>query len=228
MNERVLIVDDEVSICELIKLDLEFEGYIVETANDGQEALDKVQTFNPDIMILDLMLPKINGYDVCKKVNAEKGIPIIMLTAKTDIIDRVLGLELGADDYITKPFDSRELMARVKALLRRSNNTNSKEEDEILYNDEIKMILNERKALVNDNEIHLTPKEFELLHLLVSNPEQVFSRELLLEKVWGYDYFGDTRTVDMHIQRIRKKISEFGNHTYIQTVFGVGYKMRRF
>ena len=228
MNERVLIVDDEVSICELIKLDLEFEGYIVETANDGQEALEKVQIFNPDIMILDLMLPKINGYDVCKKVNAEKGIPIIMLTAKTDIIDRVLGLELGADDYITKPFDSRELMARVKALLRRSKNTNSKEEDEILYNDEIKIILNERKALVNEKEIHLTPKEFELLHLLVSNPEQVFSRELLLEKVWGYDYFGDTRTVDMHIQRIRKKISEFGNHTYIQTVFGVGYKMRRF
>ncbi len=228
MNERVLIVDDEVSICELIKLDLEFEGYIVETANDGQEALDKVQAFNPDIMILDLMLPKINGYDVCKKVNAEKGIPIIMLTAKADIIDRVLGLELGADDYITKPFDSRELMARVKALLRRSKNKSSKEEDEILYNDEIKIILNERKALVNDHEIHLTPKEFELLHLLISNPEQVFSRELLLEKVWGYDYFGDTRTVDMHIQRIRKKISEFGNHTYIQTVFGVGYKMRRF
>ncbi|MPW26351.1 response regulator [Alkalibaculum sp. M08DMB] len=228
MNERVLVVDDEVSICELLKLDLEFEGYIVETANDGQEALQKVETFNPDIMILDLMLPKMNGYDVCKKVNADKGIPIIMLTAKTDIIDRVLGLELGADDYITKPFDSRELMARIKALLRRSQNTTPKDEDDILYNDEIKIIGNERKVLVNSTEIHLTPKEFELLHLLVSNPEQVFSRELLLERVWGYDYFGDTRTVDMHIQRIRKKIGEFAKHNYIQTVFGVGYKMRRF
>lgn len=228
MNERVLVVDDEISICELIKLDLEFEGYVVETANDGQEALTMVETFNPDIMILDLMLPKINGYDVCKKVNSERGIPIIMLTAKTDIIDRVLGLELGADDYITKPFDSRELMARVKALLRRSKNSNSKDDGDVLYNDEIKIIMNERKALVNDSEIHLTPKEFELLHLLVSNPEQVFSRELLLEKVWGYDYYGDTRTVDMHIQRLRKKIGEFGNHNYIQTVFGVGYKMRRF
>ena len=151
-----------------------------------------------------------------------------MLTAKTDIIDRVLGLELGADDYITKPFDSRELMARVKALLRRSQNNSSKEEETVLHNGEIKMILNERKVLVNGREIHLTPKEFELLHLLISSTEQVFSRELLLEKVWGYDYFGDTRTVDMHVQRIRKKIGEYGNNNYVQTVFGVGYKMRKF
>lgn len=228
MNEKILVVDDEASIQDLLKLELEFEGYIVDTASDGQEALEKVDSFNPDLMILDLMLPKMNGYDVCKKVSAQKSIPIIMLTAKTDIIDRVLGLELGADDYITKPFDNRELIARVKALLRRSSNVPTKAEEDAIINDEIKIILNERKVLVNDHEIHLTPKEFELLHLLVSSPEQVFSREHLLEKVWGYDYFGDTRTVDMHIQRIRKKVGQYGKHNYIQTVFGVGYKMRRF
>ncbi|MFZ7132188.1 MAG: response regulator [Eubacteriales bacterium] len=228
MNEKILVVDDEVSICELIKLDLEFEGYRVDMAFDGQEALDKVESFNPELIILDVMLPKMNGYDVCRKVNADKSIPIILLTAKTDIIDRVLGLELGADDYITKPFDNRELLARVKALLRRSKGKIKEEEAEVLHNDEIYIIINERKALVNDQEMHLTPKEFELLHLLVSNPEQVFSRELLLEKVWGYDYFGDTRTVDMHIQRIRRKLAEFTTRQYVQTVFGVGYKMRRF
>ena len=192
MNEKILVVDDEVAIQDLLKLDLEFEGYIVDTASDGQEALEKVDSFNPDLMILDLMLPKMNGYDVCKKVSAQKSIPIIMLTAKTDIIDRVLGLELGADDYMTKPFDNRELIARVKALLRRSSNVPTKPEEDAIVNDEIKIILNERKVLVNDHEIHLTPKEFELLHLLVSSPEQVFSREHLLEQVWGYDYFGDT------------------------------------
>ncbi|WP_303861622.1 response regulator transcription factor [Alkalibaculum bacchi] len=228
MNEKILVVDDEVAIQDLLKLDLEFEGYIVDTASDGQEALEKVDSFNPDLMILDLMLPKMNGYDVCKKVSAQKSIPIIMLTAKTDIIDRVLGLELGADDYMTKPFDNRELIARVKALLRRSSNVPTKPEEDAIVNDEIKIILNERKVLVNDHEIHLTPKEFELLHLLVSSPEQVFSREHLLEQVWGYDYFGDTRTVDMHIQRIRKKVGQYAKHNYIQTVFGVGYKMRRF
>lgn len=228
MNEKLLVVDDEKSISELIKLDLEFEGYVVETAFDGQEALNKVSTFNPDLIILDVMLPKMDGFDVCKKINSERSIPIILLTAKTDIIDRVLGLELGADDYITKPFDNRELLARIKALLRRSKDISTEKNNDFLVNDEITIILNERKALVNNTEIHLTPKEFELLHLLVSNPEQVFSRELLLEKVWGYDYFGDTRTVDMHIQRIRKKISTHANHQYIQTVFGVGYKMRRF
>lgn len=228
LNEKILVVDDEVSICELIKLNLEFEGYKVEMAFDGQEALDKVDTFKPDLVILDIMLPKINGYDVCRKINSDKSIPVILLTAKTDIIDRVLGLELGADDYITKPFDSRELLARVKALLRRSKNTVKEELNETLQNDEITIIINERKAMVNDNEIHLTPKEFELLYLLVSNPEQVFSRELLLEKVWGYDYFGDTRTVDMHIQRIRRKLAEYTKRQYVQTVFGVGYKMRRF
>ncbi|MBF7095914.1 response regulator transcription factor [Alkalibacter mobilis] len=227
MNEKILVVDDERSINDLIRLDLEFEGYAVESAFDGQEALEKVDSFNPDLIILDVMLPKINGFDVCKKVNMEKSIPIILLTAKTDVIDRVLGLELGADDYLSKPFDNRELLARVKALLRRSQVV-VKHETDVLKNGEISLTLNERKVLINNQEIHLTPKEYELLLLLISNLEQVFSRENLLEKVWGYDYFGDTRTVDMHIQRIRKKIADHSDQDYIQTVFGVGYKMRNF
>lgn len=227
MNEKILVVDDEQSINDLIRLDLEFEGYIVESAFDGQEALDKVDSFNPDLIILDVMLPKINGFDVCKRINATKSIPIILLTAKTDVIDRVLGLELGADDYLTKPFDNRELLARVKALLRRSQVV-LKEEKDVLENGEIKVTFNERKVEINRQEIHLTPKEYELLLLLLSSPEQVFSRETLLEKVWGYDYFGDTRTVDMHVQRIRKKIGDYSTQEYIQTVFGVGYKMRKF
>ncbi|QSX07821.1 response regulator transcription factor [Alkalibacter rhizosphaerae] len=227
MNEKILVVDDERSINDLIRLDLEFEGYVVESAFDGQEALDKVESFHPDLIVLDVMLPKINGFDVCKRVNADKSIPIILLTAKTDVIDRVLGLELGADDYLTKPFDNRELLARVKALLRRSQVV-IKEERDVLENNEIVVTLSERKVLIKGDEIHLTPKEYELLLLLISSPEQVFSREVLLEKVWGYDYFGDTRTVDMHIQRIRKKIADHSDHEYIQTIFGVGYKMRKF
>ena len=227
MNEKILVVDDEQSINDLIRLDLEFEGYVVESAFDGQEALDKVESFHPDLIVLDVMLPKINGFDVCKRVNADKSIPIILLTAKTDVIDRVLGLELGADDYLTKPFDNRELLARVKALLRRSQVV-IKEERDVLENNEIVVTLSERKVLIKGDEIHLTPKEYELLLLLISSPEQVFSREVLLEKVWGYDYFGDTRTVDMHIQRIRKKIADHSDHEYIQTIFGVGYKMRKF
>lgn len=227
MNEKVLVVDDEQSICDLIKLDLEFEGYIVDTAYDGREALEKVDSFNPDLIILDVMLPYISGYELCRKINEKHNIPIILLTAKTDIVDKVLGLELGADDYMTKPFDNRELLARVKALIRRSSQTPSEDFDTI-ENGDLKIIPNERKVLVRDEEIHLTPKEYDLLYLLAQHPEQVFPRESLLEKIWGYDYFGDTRTVDMHVQRIRKKIGDHSsNPKYLQTVFGVGYKMRR-
>ncbi|WP_213818777.1 response regulator transcription factor [Garciella nitratireducens] len=228
MNEKILVVDDEPSITDLIKLDLEFEGYQVETAYDGREALEKVENFHPDLIILDIMLPHITGYEVCRKVNEKYNIPIILLTAKTDIVDKVLGLELGADDYITKPFDNRELLARVKALIRRISNPQKEDNNEVIENGDLKIIPNERKVLLKDKEIHLTPKEYDLLYLLAQHPEQVFPRENLLEKIWGYDYFGDTRTVDMHIQRIRKKIGDHSsNPKYLQTVFGVGYKMRR-
>lgn len=228
MNEKVLVVDDEQSITDLIQLDLEFEEYQVETAYDGREALQKVESFQPDLIILDIMLPHITGYEVCRKVNEKYNIPIILLTAKTDIVDKVLGLELGADDYLTKPFDNRELIARVKALIRRSSTSPMPDEEESIQNGDLKIIPNERKVLVKGEEIHLTPKEYDLLFLLAQHPEQVFPRETLLEKIWGYDYFGDTRTVDMHVQRIRKKIGDHSsNPKYLQTVFGVGYKMRR-
>ena len=227
LNEKVLVVDDEQSICELIKLDLEFEGYIVETAFDGREALEKVESFQPDLIILDVMLPYISGYELCRKFNEKYNIPIILLTAKTDIVDKVLGLELGADDYITKPFDNRELLARVRALIRRSSQV-PPGDDKVIQNGGLVIIPNERKVLVDNEEIHLTPKEYDLLFLLSQNPEQVFPRETLLEKIWGYDYFGDTRTVDMHVQRVRKKLGDnSSNPKYLQTIFGVGYKIRK-
>jgi two-component system response regulator VicR len=183
------------------------------------------------------MLPKMNGYDVCKEISMTKEIPIIFLTAKNEMIDKVLGLEIGGDDYLTKPFDTRELLARIKALLRRSKKKNTSRETspdnntplvaDSIKNAELQIFLKERTVLINNEEIHLTPKEFDLLYLLMDNLEQVFSREILLEKIWGYDYYGGTRTVDMHIRRLRKKI-EITDKKYIQTVFGVGYKMKKF
>ncbi len=226
MNEKILVVDDEPSIVDLIKMELEFEGYQVFTAYDGLEAVEKALEIKPDLILLDIMLPKKNGYDVCRELVPQLSTPIILLTAKTDIIDKVLGLELGADDYITKPFDNRELLARVKAHLRRSATIlDPPDEDSFLKNGDLALYLDERKVTLKEKEIHLTPKEFELLHLLMANLEQVFARDTLLEKIWGYDYYGDTRTVDMHVQRIRRKIDSQGNK-YIQTVFGIGYKMR--
>ncbi|MEG0310032.1 MAG: response regulator transcription factor [Eubacterium sp.] len=227
MNEKILVVDDESAIVDLIKMELDFEGYQVETAYDGQEAVEKAQSFEPDLIVLDIRLPKMNGYDVCKTLTPIMDVPIILLTAKTDIIDKVLGLELGADDYLTKPFDNRELLARIKAHLRRSHKTPiPKKSDAIIKNGSLSIMPEERMVLLEGEEIHLTPKEFDLLYLLASNLEQVFPRDTLLEKIWGYDYYGDTRTVDMHVQRIRRKIDTQPNK-FIQTVFGIGYKMRK-
>lgn len=228
MNDKILIVDDEPAIVDLIKTELEFEGYEVETAYDGQAAVDKARSYAPNLIILDIMLPKKNGYDACKEILGFMDVPIILLTAKSDIIDKVLGLELGADDYLTKPFDNRELLARVKAHLRRvqKNENNRVRNEKTIKNGPLVIVPDERKVAINSEEIHLTPKEFDLLYLLAENIEQVFQREVLLERIWGYDYYGDTRTVDMHVQRIRKKI-DVKPYKFIQTVFGVGYKMRR-
>ncbi|MDD4690810.1 MULTISPECIES: response regulator transcription factor [Eubacterium] len=227
MNEKILVVDDEAAIVDLIKMELEFEGYQVETAYDGEEAIEKGKRWLPDLIVLDIMLPKVNGYDVCKTLSPVLEVPIILLTAKTDIVDKVLGLELGADDYLTKPFDNRELLARIKAHLRRSSrSSDNKSKNVIITNGPLSIMPEERMVLLEGNEIHLTPKEFDLLYLLASNLEQVFPRDALLEKIWGYDYYGDTRTVDMHVQRIRRKIDTQPNK-FIQTVFGIGYKMRK-
>jgi len=223
MEGKVLVVDDEKSITDAIAYAFKREGYIVEVAYDGEEALNKILTFKPHIVILDVMMPKMNGFEVCRKLDNRDDLGIVMLTAKNDIVDKVLGLELGADDYIVKPFDIREILARVKSLIRRLNkNINELESEDIKIKD-LRVILNQRKVVINGQELELTPKEFDLLALLLSNLNRVYTREELLDLIWGMEYFGGTRTVDIHIQRIRKKLHE-PYQDIIQTVYRVGYK----
>ncbi|MEW8995572.1 response regulator transcription factor [Clostridium sp.] len=223
MEEKILVVDDEKSIADAIAYAFKREGYSIETAYDGEEALKKIQTFKPHVVILDVMMPKMNGYEVCKKLGDRDDLGIVMLTAKNDIVDKVLGLELGADDYIVKPFDIREILARTKSLIRRLNkNVNESEDEEIKIKD-LRVILKQRKVLMKGEELELTPKEFDLLVLLLSNLNRVYTREELLDLIWGMEYFGGTRTVDIHIQRLRKKLQE-PYQDVIQTVYRVGYK----
>jgi two-component system, OmpR family, alkaline phosphatase synthesis response regulator PhoP len=223
MEERILVVDDETSIANAIAYGLNKEGYKVETAFDGQQALERIKLFQPQVLILDVMMPKFNGFDVLTSLGSRKGMGIVMLTAKNEIFDKILGLELGADDYMTKPFDMRELMARVRSLIRRLEAV-----AESTANDEIRLgmlqiILTQRKVLLRGTVLDFTPKEFDLLVLLLSNPERVYNRDELLDRIWGIDYFGGTRTVDIHMQRIRKKLGT-PYQDILQTVHGVGYK----
>ena len=223
MYEKILVVDDETRITDTITYALRREGFSVETAYDGAEALKKVETFRPLVLILDIMMPKFNGYEVLKKIQNTTKIGIIMLTAKSDIVDKVLGLELGADDFIIKPFDMRELTARVKSLVRRLEKVASTDIKEELILGKLKIIVSERKALLEGIALNLTPKEFDLLVLLVSHSERVYTREELLDFVWGMEYIGGTRTVDIHMRRLRQKLGV----TYedmLQTVHGVGYR----
>ncbi len=221
----VLIVDDEENIREVLKLYLTKEGYQVETAVDGEEALAKIRDVNPQLIVLDLMLPKKDGWEVCREVRKESSIPIIMLTAKGEEMDRVLGLELGADDYLSKPFSPRELVARIRAVLRRTGSAanSTAEVPEILTFPGLMINYTSHKVLVNSREVEFTRKEFELLWFLARNEKRLFTREQLLENVWGYEYAGDTRTLNTHIQRIREKLGEPCSR-YIITVWGIGYK----
>lgn len=225
--KKVLVVDDEKSIAEILKFNLVKEGYEVYVAFDGEEALNAVEKYTPDLMLLDLMLPKIDGLEVCRRVRQTSSIPIIMLTAKDSEIDKVLGLELGADDYVTKPFSNRELIARVKANLRRkSQSVSTEEEKETNQIDLGGLIIHEDAYIVSKNgrEIELTHREFELLHYLAKHLNQVATREDLLSMVWGYDYFGDLRTVDVTVRRLREKIEDVPSHpTWLMTRRGVGY-----
>ncbi len=217
---KVLIVDDEPAIVDLIKINLDLEGFETKACYSGLQAVKLAPVFNPDLIILDIMLPDLNGFEVCKSLQS-LSIPIIMLTAKNDIKDKLYGLELGADDYITKPFDSRELMARIKTVLRRIDKYASKDETTLTAGSlTINMV--ERRAFLGDEEVILTPKEFDLLQLFCENQRKVYSRENLLEVVWKFEYIGDSRTVDMHVQRLRKKLGDCSH--YIKTVFGIGYK----
>lgn len=219
----ILVVEDEESVRELVRMYLENEGFRVETASDGEEALNKVKANTPDLIILDIMLPKFDGWTVCREVKKTSNVPIIMLSARTEEFDRVLGLELGADDYIPKPFSPREMVARVRAVLRRASASPGAGGRVITCRD-LTIDRDANRVTVKDKEVAMTPREFELLWFLACHPGRVFSREQLLEEVWGYDYLGDARTVDTHIKRLREKLHANGEVTYIKTVWGRGYK----
>lgn len=229
--KKVLIVDDEKPISDIIAFNLKKEGYELEKAFDGQEALSKFEEFNPDLILLDLMLPEMDGLEVCREIRKTSQVPIIMLTAKDSEIDKVLGLELGADDYVTKPFSNRELVARVKANLRRNVTTEVVAEEEISNDIEVgNLIIHEDAYIVSKNgeEIELTHREFELLHYLAQHLGQVMTREHLLQTVWGYDYFGDVRTVDVTVRRLREKIEDVPGHPNIlMTRRGIGYFLKK-
>ena len=225
-NELVLVVDDEKTLVKALKFNLEKEGFRVEAAYDGEEALDKVYSLKPDVVVLDLMLPEVDGFEVCRQIRKKLEVPIIMLTARSEDIDKVLGLELGADDYMTKPFNSRELVARIKAILRRSAASETESKKQIQIGD-LQIDLLQHRVRLGDKEISLTSKEFALLSFLALNAGNVYSREQLLAQVWGYDYYGDVRTVDVHIRHLREKIeTDPANPVYIITVWGTGYKLR--
>ena len=226
-DEKVLIVDDEEHILELLKFNLLNAGYRVTTASDGIEGLKVANEIKPDLVLLDLMLPGMDGFDVCKEIKKNRDTSkasIIMLTAKGEELDKILGLELGADDYMTKPFSIRELLARVKAVLRRSN-SNVEVEGEVYEEGRLKVDFERHEVLIDNKKIDMTLKEFELLEILIKNKGKILQRETLLDKVWGYEYIGETRTVDVHIRYLRKKIEEDDkNPKFIETIRGVGYR----
>lgn len=220
---KVLIADDDKNIVELLRLYIEKEGYLAVTALNGKEAINLFNKEKPDLVVLDIMMPEADGWQVCKEIRKIDDTPIIMLTAKGETFDKVLGLELGADDYMVKPFETKELMARIKAVLRRSESKEKTSTDEVSY-DRLSVNLTNYELKLDGKIIEIPPKELELLHFLASNPNRVFTREQLLEEVWGFDYFGDSRTVDVHIKRLREKIENIEANWNLKTVWGVGYK----
>ncbi len=220
----ILICDDEKAVHESLSVYFDLENYKYVSCFDGEEALAMFREKQPDLILLDLMMPKLSGMDVCKEIRKTSNVPIIMLTAKGEEIDRILGLELGADDYIVKPFSPREVVARIKAVLRRVNDPDAGKSSSILRFDGLEINIDNYEVLVDDKPVAFTPKEVEILYLLASSPGQVMDREQILSKVWGYDYFGDTRTVDTHIKRIRQKIDSDKHKYALITIYGVGYK----
>lgn len=222
MSNKILIVDDERNIVELIRLYLEKDGFETVVAGDGNEALAKFKSENPDLIILDIMIPEPDGWQVCREIRRSSNVPIIMLTAKSETFDKVLGLELGADDYLTKPFDTKELIARVRAVLRRSDT--KEPENKLISFENLSVNIDNYELVINGKLTDVPPKELELLYFLASNPNRVYTREQLLEEVWGFDYFGDSRTVDVHIKRLREKLEGVEGNWQLKTVWGVGYK----
>ncbi len=223
---KVLIADDDFNICDLLRMYLEKEGYEVKSASDGAMAVEYFSSFNPDIVILDVMMPRLDGWQTLREIRKTSDCPIIMLTAKGETFDKVLGLELGADDYVVKPFDTKELIARIKAILRRTDATPKKSEEEfkeVAY-DKLVVNLTKYELKVDGKVVDTPPKELELLYHLAANPNRVYSRDQLLDEVWGFEYYGDSRTVDVHIKRLREKLEGISDQWSVKTVWGVGYK----
>ena len=222
-TEKILVVDDDLNICELLKIYLEKEGYKVVVANDGLTAVNLFTQEQPDLVLLDIMLPQLDGWQVCREIRKFSDKPIIMLTAKGELFDRVLGLELGADDYVVKPFESKEVIARIKAVLRRTNNKDVPKIKEVRY-ENLVINLTNYELKVNGKQVDTPPKELELIYHLASNPNRVYTRDQLLDEVWGFDYYGDSRTVDVHVKRLREKLEGVSDKWALKTVWGVGYK----
>ena len=223
-NEKILVVDDDTNICELLRLYLEKEGYVVKIVNDGVSAINAFKQENPDLTLLDIMIPKLDGWQVCREIRKFSDKPIIMLTAKGETFDKVLGLELGADDYVTKPFDTKEVVARIKAVLRRTAPASDTSDVKEVNYDKLSINLTNYEMKVNGVSVDTPPKELELIYHLASNPNRVFTRDQLLDDVAGFDYYAASRTVDVHIKRLREKLEGVSDKWEVKTVWGVGYK----
>ena len=225
MQTKILVVDDDSNICELLRLYLEKEGYQVFFARDGEAAVAAFGANSPDLVLLDIMLPVLDGWQVCREIRKTSRVPIIMLTAKGEVFDKVLGLELGADDYVTKPFDTKEIVARIKAVLRRAESAKDAEPavKEVQF-DKLSVNLTNYELRVAGKRVDAPPKEMELLYYLASNPNRVFTRNQLLDEVWGFDYYGDSRTIDVHVKRLREKLEGVSDKWSLQTLCSVGYK----
>lgn len=225
-KQKILIVDDDNNIAELISLYLIKECFETRICNDGESAINTYDTFNPDLILLDLMLPGIDGYQVCREIRTRSQVPIIMLSAKGEVFDKVLGLEMGADDYMEKPFDSKELVARVKAVLRRAKapvQEPEKPNDKVVRYPDLEINMTNYSVTYQGERVDMPPKELELLYFLAASPNHVFTREQLLDQIWGYEYIGDTRTVDVHIKRLREKLNDHDSWR-LATIWGIGYK----
>ena len=222
--DKVLIVDDDKNICDLLRLYLEKEGYSVILSHDGEEAVVKFNALKPDIVLLDVMLPGLDGWQVCREIRKKSNIPILMITAKSDTFDKVLGLELGADDYIVKPCDGKEVIARIKAVVRRTGQSPAEMEVREVRYDKLSVNMTRYELKVDGKVVDAPPKELELLFYLASNPNRVYTRDQLLDEVWGFEYYGDSRTIDVHIKRLREKLEGVSDKWELKTVWGVGYK----
>ena len=224
LGTKILVIDDDANICEMLRLYLENEGYEIKTASDGAEGVTYFKMYEPDLVLLDIMLPKKDGWQVCREIREISSKPIIMITAKGEVFDKVLGLELGADDFMVKPLELKELSVRIKAVLRRGAQHEAQNDDEVIKFENIEISKDKYELKIRGKSVDIPPKELELLYFLASKYNRVFTRDQLLDKVWGFDYLGDSRTVDVHVKRLREKLEGVSNKWTLKTVWGVGYK----